>query len=308
MEIHSKSMDTPYHIGEATVQELFGEKKLAERNGKVITDKIIPGAINFIEKQPFFLASSRNLEGELWISPLAGAAGFIRVAGESSISLNTELLYSNPSDVFWRNVKETHKIGLLFIELSSRRRFRINGSITTEDNNLIITISQAYPNCPKYIQQRHGHPTQKPHYHDQVTKGQILIQPFVNLIRNADTFFVGSCSATGDMDASHRGGPPGFVTIKDDSTLVIPDYPGNSMFNTLGNFHVNPAAAITFIDFENNTTLQLSGSAEVFSTQDEPPPGQTNRYWVFKIRQWIHSENLKGFEWNFVEYSPFNPK
>lgn len=301
-------MGANYHIGEATVQKLFGEETSAGRNGKVITDKIIPGAINFIEKQHFFLASSRNLAGEIWVSALAGATGFIKVTGESMLEINTDLLYSNPYDVFWTNTEEVHKTGLLFIELSSRRRFRINGSLRLDGKKLVISVSQAYPNCPQYIQQRHVQSTEKPYYSGELSQGEKLTAPLVELISMADTFFVGSSSQDADMDASHRGGLPGFVTIKDDSTLVIPDYPGNSMFNTFGNFYVNPAAGITFIDFQSNTNLQLSGSAQVFMTNDETLPGQTNRYWIFKINKWVQSENLKGFEWDFVGYSPFNPK
>lgn len=301
-------METIYHTGETTVQELFGERTLAERNGKVITNKIIPGAINFIEKQHFFLASSRNGSGEISVSALAGAAGFISVQGESTLEINTELLYSNPDDVFWTNVEEVNKIGLLFIELSSRRRFRINGSARRDGKILVVRAHQAYPNCPKYIQQRYVAPTQKPVYGGEVTSGERFTAQMREVIEAADTLFVGSSSPGGDMDASHRGGPPGFVTIKDDQTLLIPDYPGNSMFNTLGNFYLNPAAGIIFIDFERHLNFQLSGSAEVVMIKDEARPGRTNRCWIFRLRKWICSVNLSGFEWNFAGYSPFNPK
>jgi hypothetical protein len=36
-------------------------------------------------------------------------------------------------------------------------------------------------------------------------------------------------------DVSHKGGPPSFVQQPDVKTLVLPDYTGNNMFNTLGN-------------------------------------------------------------------------
>jgi hypothetical protein len=301
-------MDAVYHIGETTVQELFGEKTIAERNGKVLTNKIIPGAINFIEKQQIIIASSRNVSGEISVSALAGAAGFISVKGESALEINTELLYSNPDDIFWANVSGVNKVGLLFIELSSRRRFRINGSARLDGKILVITADQAYPNCPKYIQQRHVEPTEKPDYGEEVTTGKRFTGPLMEVIRKADTFFVGSSSPAGDMDASHRGGPPGFVTLQDDQTLIIPDYPGNSMFNTLGNLYVNPAAGIIFIDFERHLNFQLSGSAEVVIMNEGSMPGATNRYWIFRMSKWVCSANLKGFEWNFAGYSPFNPK
>jgi hypothetical protein len=43
----------------------------------------------------------------------------------------------------------------------------------------------------------------------------------------------------------------------------IPDYNGNSMFNTLGNLTDNPHAGLLFIDFDTGRTLQLTGRASV---------------------------------------------
>ena len=65
------------------------------------------------------------------------------------------------------------------------------------------------------------------------------------------------------MNASHRGGPPGFVEVVDDRTLRIPDYVGNSMLNTLGNLTVNPHAGLVVLDFGPNRTLQLTRRAEI---------------------------------------------
>jgi ferredoxin-NADP reductase len=65
------------------------------------------------------------------------------------------------------------------------------------------------------------------------------------------------------MDASHRGGPLGFVTVVDDRTLIIPDYKGNNHFNTIGNLVVDPRAGLLFVDFETGALLQLTGEAEI---------------------------------------------
>ena len=67
---------------------------------------------------------------------------------------------------------------------------------------------------------------------------------------------------TRGADASHRGGSPGFVRVAG-GRLWWPDYPGNNMFNSLGNLAVDPAAALMFIDFFSGRTLQLSGAGDV---------------------------------------------
>lgn len=53
-------MDEVYHDGEKLIQQRIGEVAIANRNGAVITDTIIRGAINFIEKQPMAIVSSTN--------------------------------------------------------------------------------------------------------------------------------------------------------------------------------------------------------------------------------------------------------
>ncbi|MFZ1179011.1 MAG: pyridoxamine 5'-phosphate oxidase family protein [Mycobacterium sp.] len=82
----------------------------------------------------------------------------------------------------------------------------------------------------------------------------------IRLIEAADTFFLGTTHATSGNDASHRGGPPGFVRVAPEH-LWWPDYPGNNLFNSFGNLSAGPTAALLFMDFRAGITLQLSGSA-----------------------------------------------
>ncbi|WP_207514735.1 pyridoxamine 5'-phosphate oxidase family protein [Longitalea luteola] len=298
-----------YHEGELEAQQRAGERHMAERNGKAMANQIIPGAINFIERQAFFIISTRNNKGELFVSALSGEEGFLKVTSFVTIEINTNLVNSNPADPFWSNIVEQAKTGLLFIEPATRRRFRVNGTIEQENDLLRIVVDQAYPNCPKFIQQRQVLKTGKPGYERPEERGTVLPPDLHEMIRTADTFFVASASNKGDMDASHRGGAPGFVSIQQDGSLLIPDYKGNSLFNTFGNFITNPKAGLLFIDFEKHRTLQLTGSVEILWDHEDAQSisGGTGRYWMFFPAEWILLENLKGFDWNFMEYSPFNP-
>jgi predicted pyridoxine 5'-phosphate oxidase superfamily flavin-nucleotide-binding protein len=303
-------METTYHAGEISIQEKLGEKAIADRNGRAVTDKIIPGAINFIEKQHFFIASTKDKSGRITVSVLAGENGFLKVKGPSTLEISRNLLYSNPFDAFWSNIDLHQKVGLLFIEPSSRRRFRINGALSVTPEKVVVNIEQAYPNCPKYIQQRHVRPIEKPFYTAEYVSGDLLTPPLIDLLRTGDTFFIGSGDPQGNLDCSHRGGPPGFIHIENENTLVVPDYKGNSMFNTFGNLALNPNAGLLFIDFNNNLNLQLQGSAELILNGDRGDINTdgTNRYWIFRLSKWTLLQNLNGFEWKFIDYSPFNPK
>jgi hypothetical protein len=82
-------------------------------------------------------------------------------------------------------------------------------------------------------------------------------------ISGADCFFIASHHPQGGADASHRGGRPGFVTVLGSRRLSFPDYPGNNMFNTLGNIDVQPRVGLLFLDFDAGGILQLTGRASL---------------------------------------------
>ncbi|WAC12984.1 pyridoxamine 5'-phosphate oxidase family protein [Dyadobacter pollutisoli] len=298
-----------YHTGEEQAQLITGEKAVGDRNGRIVTNKIIPGAIHFIQNQPFFIASSMNENGEIWASVIAGTEGYVIVMDESTIQIDSNLVISNPQDSFWGNIIAHSKIGLLFIEPLSRRRFRVNGSVSMEENLVTIAIEQAYPNCPKYIQKRFLSRNETSPYSGEIESGSVLTSYIKGIVANADTFYVGSASDGGDLDASHRGGSPGFISIGVDGSFLIPDYQGNSMYNTLGNFLVNSQAALVFIDFEQMKTIQLTGTTEVMWDLDiaDPDGAGTRRFWKFYTTSWVLLDNLKGYEWDFIDPSPFNP-
>ena len=65
------------------------------------------------------------------------------------------------------------------------------------------------------------------------------------------------------MDASHRGGEPGFVQVENATRLVFPDYAGNNHFNTIGNLILDSRVGLLFVDFENGSLLQISGRAHI---------------------------------------------
>lgn len=301
-----------YHSGEREIQSKIGEVAIADRNGSVITNTIIRGAINFIEKQPMAIVSSKSEIGELWVSLLIGDFGFTKVPNPNSIIFDKNNISSNANDIFYTNILSHNQIGSLFIEFDTRRRFRINGTCSVNDSLIEVIIDEAYPNCPKYIQRR---VVSLPEYFDKVVssivEGSELTSDLINWIRNADTFFVGSASSEGRLDASHRGGNPNFIEVFENGSLKIPDYSGNSLYNTFGNITQNPNSGLVFIDFEKGQTLQLTGKASLlFDQQREADLAKTNgtgRFWLFDTIRWIHTINHHKVDWNNLEYSPFNP-
>ena len=300
----------PFHEGECEAQKKAGEQDIAKRVGRVITDSIPSGAIEFINMQSLVVTSSIDNEGDIWTSIFLGKPGFVTTLSRQKVKINVSDILGSKTDPFWENINENKNIGMLFIEFTTRMRLRLNGVVSFQDDDIIVSVEQAYPNCPKYIQRREIEIAGNDIVHQGFkVDGSLLTHDLKEWIKTSDTLFVGSSDSKNNLDASHRGGNPGFVEIVDDSTLKIPDYPGNSMFNTLGNFMSNPNAGLLFVDFNEGRTLQLTGEAEiVWSEEDaEEKTGGTMRFWKFFISKWTQIDSLKGLNWKFIDYSPFNP-
>lgn len=76
---------------------------------------------------------------------------------------------------------------------------------------------------------------------------------------------ISSQGADGLGDVSPKGDAPGFVQVLDDSTLLIPDRPGNNRLDTLSNLMGNPGVGLLFLIPGVNETLRVNGTAEVVS-------------------------------------------
>lgn len=89
---------------------------------------------------------------------------------------------------------------------------------------------------------------------DRHCKHYISLSPFVVL-----------SSMGGDevLDASPRGGAPGFVKVIDDNILLIPDSPGNNRLDTLENIIHTGRLGLLFLIPGVDETLRVNGSADL---------------------------------------------
>ncbi|MBS0342204.1 MAG: pyridoxamine 5'-phosphate oxidase family protein [Proteobacteria bacterium] len=70
------------------------------------------------------------------------------------------------------------------------------------------------------------------------------------------------------LDATPRGGEPGFVKVADDgATLLLPDAGGNNRLDTLQNLLADPRASLLFMIPGIDETLRVNGTARL---RDEP--------------------------------------
>jgi uncharacterized protein len=283
MSTRPRSPASGFHEGELAVQQRAGVRAAAERLAGMLDAPDLGGSIGrFLADRTFVAVTGRDRAGRLWISALNGPRGFLDVAGTSILRMHTAPAAGDPL----HGLAAGQPVGLLAVEFARRRRVRVNGTLTeASDTALTVTVDQAYGNCPQYIQRRVLEPTTNGTATDEAStpagharRSAELNPDDLDLIRRADTFLLGTTQPGHSNDASHRGGPPGFVRVDGSRGLWWPDYPGNNMFNSLGNLAVDPTAALLFIDFAAGTTLHLSGSAHLdFAATGAGDDGGTGR-------------------------------
>lgn len=274
-----------FHSGELAVQQHAGVTTEAARLAPMVgPGELRTGIAGFLAGAEFAVVTGHDRAGRLWTSPLWGPRGFMGARGPGELVIGAQFPAPDPLHL----LPAGQSVGVIVIDFVARRRFRVNGVLTRSDDvRLTIAVEQAYGNCPRYIRPRRvmatgsgrQHPSRALQY-----RGELLRENDIRLITEADTMFLGTTHPDAGNDASHRGGPAGFVRVTSGG-LWWPDYPGNNMFNSLGNLAVDPAAALLFVDFGSGDTLQLSGDARVgwdFSVGDVD--GGTGRRVLFVPR------------------------
>lgn len=289
---------TWWHEGELTVQRRAGVTN-QERLRTGVRDELPPHFIAFLAAQRFLVVATVDSAGTLWCAMVPGWPGFAVARTPRQVAIDVRAFAA----AVLTQLRSDPRIGVLSFDPSTRRRIRVNGTAAIEPDHVVVDIVETFGNCQQYIQKRaaagpEGGAT------EIVAAGGSLTQPQRSWIANADTSFLASMHPVAGPDASHRGGRPGFIQVLDDRTLQFDDYPGNDMFQTLGNLTSNRTAAMLFVDFDTGGTLQLAGEAEVLWDGD---PALTGRAVRFTVRTVIEKRPSTPWRWPVVEYSPVNP-
>lgn len=262
--MNSSKFVNPFHAGELEAQARAGAGDMATRVGGFIRDYLPQQHREFHTAQPFLILSGGDATGSTWITLVEGPQGYATSPDQRHIHLDTQVSSDDPLSAAFNSGTT---IGVLGIELATRRRNRFNGRVQPDGDGLRIEVHQSFGNCPQYIHERawkrvDSSPAAALH-------STTLADSQIALIGAADTLFIGSGHDGGTgmafegYDASHRGGPAGFVQVINPAQLRIPDYPGNNFFNTIGNLTADPRIGLLFVDFETGGLLHVSGSASI---------------------------------------------
>ena len=299
----------PWHAGERQLQARIGmAERMAQVGAKVIRPYMPDQHRAFFAQLPFLVAGAVDGQGDPWAGVLEGEPGFAVSPDPATLRVAA---VPDADDPLRAGMGPDQPLGLLGIELHTRRRNRMNGRIAAWDGRRFeVAVAESFGNCPQYIQARDFHFSRSPalRFPGPVRERTGLADADRALIARADTLFVATYADTGEagrrVDVSHRGGKPGFVRI-DGDTLTVPDFSGNRFFNTLGNMLLNPRAGLLFIDFERGDVLQVSGRAEVIldSPEIEAFAG-AERLWRVHVQRVRARPGALALRWRFGGYSP----
>ena len=301
--------DHPFHAGELAVQQRLGVAERMLGVGQRVVRTHLPQQHRaFFAQLPFVLVGSVDAQQRPWASVLVGEPGFIASPDDQSLRFAARPV---PGDSLAEGLVPGAPLGLLGIELHTRRRNRVNGRVSeVSDHGFAVAVEQTVGNCPQYIQGREMEWARdagdlQPRQREALTA---LDEPARALIAQADTLFIASHAPGDGADVSHRGGRAGFVHIEDDHTVLVPDFLGNFMFMTLGNLAVNPRAGVLFIDFDTGDLLTLTGRAEVvwegelLNTIAAFQGAQ--RAWRFHVDAGWRLREALPLRWRFRDWSP----
>jgi predicted pyridoxine 5'-phosphate oxidase superfamily flavin-nucleotide-binding protein len=292
----SDPIDTPFHAGERAAQVRAG----AAPRAAAIRDWMPDQHRAFFAALPFVLAATTEADGWPVATILTGPPGFVASPDPRTLRIAAVPDHDDPAAPWFR---PGAAIGLLGIDLATRRRNRANGVIkATAKNTLVVAVAESFGNCPQYIHIRDiqavpasSTPPELMHHLDA---------PARDAIATTDTLFVATTGGAQGVDISHRGGKPGFVRVNGD-TLTIPDFAGNRYFNTLGNMLLYPRATLLIADFTAGNALHIQGRTEiVWEVPQEERLAGAERLWRLHVTRAWRRRGALPLRWSLRMLSP----
>jgi ferredoxin-NADP reductase/predicted pyridoxine 5'-phosphate oxidase superfamily flavin-nucleotide-binding protein len=304
-------VESPFHKGELDIQARLGVQEKMDRQGRRSVRESMPEQHRaFFQQIPFLLTGMVDTTGQPWASILVGRPGFASSPDPTHLRIASRPV---PGDPIGAAIREGADIGLLGIELPTRRRNRLNGTIErVAPDGFMMRVGQSFGNCPQYIQTReHRFIDESGTKVARTVRASALDISAKAMIAAADTFFIASAHEDSEaglskgVDVSHRGGRPGFVRVDDDVTLTAPDFVGNFHFNTLGNLLLDPRAGLLFIDFDAGDLLYIAARTEIIWQGPEVKAfAGAERLVRFHVTEMLRLEAALPLRFSEPAYSP----
>jgi len=118
-----------------------------------------------------------------------------------------------------------------------------------------------------------------------------------------DSFYMASVSENGWPYVQHRGGPPGFLKVIDETTLAFPDFRGNRQYISLGNVTANNCVALILMDYPRRRRLKLYARIEARDLATDPDLAALLTLPDYRgVVERAFLLNLEAFDWNCPQH------
>lgn len=152
----------------------------------------------------------------------------------------------------------------------------------------------AFTPAVKVVQARLGSRQHYAKMEEQNGWSDAMTPELADFLRERDSFYFATASATGRPYIQHRGGPKGFLKVLDDRTLAFADFKGNRQYISVGNLSENSQAFLFLMDYSTQTRIKIWGTAEVIENDpvllarvtDSHYKGKPERIIRFHIQAW----------------------
>ena len=161
-EVSMPNPDAFYSPQQRAIQDELHTRPLADAVVYgVVRNELDPEMAGFISSRDYFFLSTVNDEGEPTVSYKGGNVGVAHVVDEKTIvfpSYNGNGMYFSTG-----NISATGKVGLLFIDMCTPHRIRVQGSAALSQNEehmsrfpgaefvIEVAVDKAFINCARYI-------------------------------------------------------------------------------------------------------------------------------------------------------------
>lgn len=154
-------MSQDYHEGQRELQERFDTRRLADRLAQATAAAIADPHREFIEAREMFFLATADANGAPECSYKGGEPGFVRVVDPTTVVF--PVYDGNGMFLSTGNLTVNPQVGMLFIDLETGTRLRLNGTATVElDDPLIetypgakfvvrVTPTAVFANCRRYV-------------------------------------------------------------------------------------------------------------------------------------------------------------
>jgi len=125
----------------------------------------------------------------------------------------------------------------------------------------------------------------------------------IDFIQRCDSFYMTSINANGWPYIQHRGGPAGFLKVTGPKTMIMPEFPGNRQYLTLGNLSENNRTSLFLMDYPRKARLKIFARSKLIRLADNKQAAEAIKHSAINFdAQYALEFELEAFDWNCPKY------